>query len=99
MDAAGLRPESEQAKIRDEVNRAAGAGGGILAGAAGNDPLSKSLETNEDVLRQDPRNGLGTLAQDTGGLLFDSTQQSPPGLRSHRKRSPQLLYARLHAIE
>ncbi len=69
----GLRPESEQAKIRDEVNRAAGAGGGILAGAAGNNPLSKSLETNEDVLRQDPRYGLGTLAQDTGGLLFDSS--------------------------
>jgi VWFA-related protein len=73
MDAKGLRPESEQAKIRDEVNRAAGAGGGILAGAAGNNPLSKSLETNEDVLRQDPRYGLGTLAQDTGGLLFDSS--------------------------
>lgn len=79
MDAKGLRAESEQAKIRDQVNRTAGAGGGILAGATGNTPLSKSLENNEDVLRQDPRTGLGTLAQDTGGQFFDSTNNLRQG--------------------
>ena len=74
MDAAGLRAESPQAEIRDEVNRTAAGGGGILrSGGGGSTPLSKSLEKNEDVLRQDPRSGLSTLALDTGGLLFDST--------------------------
>jgi VWFA-related protein len=81
MDAVGLRAESEQATIRDEVNRAAGGGGGILGGSSGNGngPLSKTLEKNEDVLRQDPHYGLGTLAQDTGGLFFDSTNNLRQG--------------------
>jgi VWFA-related protein len=81
MDAAGLRAESEQAKIRDQVNRAAGGGGGILSGGsgAGSAPLSKALEKNEDVLRQDPHAGLGTLAQDTGGLVFDNTNNLRQG--------------------
>ncbi len=74
MDAAGLRGESEQAKIRDEVNRAAGGGTGIQgSNARSSDPLSKALERNEDVLRQDPHNALGTLAHDTGAVIFDST--------------------------
>lgn len=80
MDAAGLRAESEQAKIRDQVNAAGGAGGGILsAGGGGGEPLSKALEKNEDVLRQDPHNGLAGLAQDTGGLLFENTNNLRQG--------------------
>jgi VWFA-related protein len=80
MDAAGLRAESEQGKIRDQVNSAGGAGGGILAGAGGGaDPLSKALEDNEYVLRQDPHNGLGTLAQATGGLIFENTNNLRQG--------------------
>jgi hypothetical protein len=79
MDAAGLRAESEQAKIRDEVNRAAGGGTGIQGSSGGNDPLSKALERNEDVLRQDPHNALGTLSQDTGGLMFDNTNSLRQG--------------------
>ena len=79
MDAAGLRAESEQGKIRDQVNRAAGGGGGVLSHATGDAPLSKAMEKNEDVLRQDPHSGLGTLAQDTGGLLFDSTNNLRQG--------------------
>ena len=81
MDAKGLRAESEQAKIRDQVNQMAAGGGGILGGGAGssNDPLSKTLENNEDVLRQDPQNGLGTLAQGTGGVLFDNTNNLRQG--------------------
>lgn len=79
MDAAGLRAESEQGKIRDQVNTAAGGGGGVLSRASGNAPLSKAMEKNEDVLRQDPHSGLGTLAQDTGGLLFDSTNNLRQG--------------------
>jgi VWFA-related protein len=80
MDAAGLRAESEQASIRDQVNRAGAGGGGILGGGKiGDGPLSKSLENNEDVLRMDPRNGLLGLARDTGGAAFDSTNSLRAG--------------------
>jgi VWFA-related protein len=80
MDAAGLRAESEQAKIRDQVNRAAGGGTGIQGSSGGSsDPLSKALENNEDVLRQDPHNALATLSQDTGGLMFDNTNNLRQG--------------------
>lgn len=80
MDAAGLRAESEQAKIRDKVNQAASYGiNTAYSGAGGGDPLTKGLETNEDVLRQDPSSGLGQLAQDTGGLFFDSTNNLRQG--------------------
>jgi hypothetical protein len=74
MDAAGLRAVSEQAQIRDQVNQAGASGGGILGGGkTGGGALTKSLENNEDVLQQDPRNGLGALAQGTGGVAFDNT--------------------------
>lgn len=74
MDAAGLRAESELAKTRDKVNQAAGFGiNTAYSAAGGGDPLTKNLEANEDVLRQDPHSGLGQLAQDTGGVLFEST--------------------------
>ena len=96
MDAAGLRAESEQAKIRDQVNEAGGSGGGLLSVRGSDAPLSKSLENNEDVLRQDPHNGLGTLAQDTGGLLFENTNNLQQGFDRDRERSAQLLSRRLH---
>jgi len=74
MDAAGLRAESEQHKIAEQVNKAGAGGGGILGGGkTGNGALSQSLENNEDVLRQDPRNSLSGLARDTGGTAFDNT--------------------------
>jgi VWFA-related protein len=80
MDAAGLRAESEQAKIRDEVNKAAGTGiNTSYASGRTNAPLTKSLENNEDVLRQDPHTGLGELTQDTGGLLFEHTNNLRQG--------------------
>jgi VWFA-related protein len=74
MDAAGLRAESQQAITRDKVNQAAGFGiNTAYANAAGNEPLTKGLEENENVLRSDPHSGLGQLAQDTGGVLFENT--------------------------
>jgi VWFA-related protein len=80
MDAVGLRAESEQASIRDQVNKAGAGGAGILGGGkTGDGPLSKSLEYNEDVLRQDPRNGLLGLAKDTGGAAFDNTNNLRTG--------------------
>lgn len=80
MDAVGLRAESDQAKIRDQVNKAGAGGGGVLGGGkVGGGALSQTLENNEDVLRQDPRNGLSTLAHDTGGTAFDSTNNLRAG--------------------
>ena len=80
MDAAGLRAESDQAKIRDQVNSMGAGGAGILGGGkVGGGALSQSLEYNEDVLRQDPRNGLSGLARDTGGVAFDNTNNLRQG--------------------
>ncbi len=79
MDAAGLRAESEQAKIRDQVNAAGAGGGGILASSNSGGPLSQALEKNEDVLRQDPHNGLAGLAESTGGLMFENTNNLRQG--------------------
>jgi VWFA-related protein len=82
MDAAGLRAESEQAKIRDRVNQAAGFGIDTAyssSGSSASEPLTKGLETNEAVLRQDPHNGLGLLSQETGGLLFENTNNLRQG--------------------
>ena len=75
MDAAGLRAESEQGKIRDEVNQAGKRGLTSYASSPGpvEAPLSKALEKNEDVLRQDAHTGLGDLASGTGGQLFENT--------------------------
>jgi VWFA-related protein len=84
MDAAGLRPESEQAKIRDQVNAAGKRGLTSYASTPrretnSNEPLTEALERNEDVLRQDPHTGLGELAQGTGGLIFDNTNNLRTG--------------------
>lgn len=81
MDAAGLRAASEQEKIRDEVNSSArrGINTGYTARGADDGPLTRALESNEDVLRQDPHTSLGELAQGTGGLAFDNTNNLRQG--------------------
>jgi VWFA-related protein len=80
MDAAGLRGESKQAEMRDLVNAAGSRGiNTAYSNAGGDDPLTKAMEKNEAVLRQDPHTGLGQLAQDTGGLLFDNTNNLRQG--------------------
>jgi VWFA-related protein len=80
MDAAGLRGLSEQAKIRDEVNQAGARGiNSAYASPSGDDPLTKDLEKNEEVLRRDPHTGLGELAEETGGVLFDNTNNLRQG--------------------
>jgi len=81
MDAAGLRAESEQAKIRDQVNAAGNRNLNNRRWNAGssNEPMTKALEQNEDVLRQDPHTGLGQLAQSTGGQIFENTNSLKQG--------------------
>ena len=82
MDAAGLRAESDQARIRDSVNAAAGfAINGGFAGGGGGGAFTKELEANEYNLRSDPAYGLGTLATDTGGVLFNRSNNLAEGFR------------------
>lgn len=83
IDAAGLRIQSGTAEAAKELNALAGAGlarqnaGGPGSGG----PYMRSLERNEDLLRFDPRSGLGTLADQTGGFLIHDTNDLVAGLR------------------
>lgn len=84
IDAAGLRIESGTAEAAREINsiaagRMAQQGRGSDRGANG--PYTRALERNEDVLRFDPRSGLGSLADETGGFLIHDTNDLVAGLR------------------
>lgn len=86
VDAAGLRTVSaadearrELAGIVEEIRQGAqGAAGGTGAPSR---PMTKALERNEDMLRFDPRSGLGALARETGGFLVSDTNDIARSLR------------------
>ncbi|HET6977060.1 MAG TPA: VWA domain-containing protein [Pyrinomonadaceae bacterium] len=84
IDAAGLRVESGTVEAARELNSIAGAalatqGRGSERGSNG--PYLRGLERNEDLLRFDPRSGLGMLSDQTGGFLITSTNDLSAGLR------------------
>lgn len=82
IDAAGLRIESGTAEAARELNSLAARRmqqTGRSTDASG--PYLKALERNEDLLRLDPRSGLGTLATETGGFLIHDTNDLTSGLR------------------
>lgn len=84
IDAAGLRIQSGTAEAARELNSIAAAG--MAQQGRGNDrgvsgPLTRSLERNEDLLRFDPRSGLGSLSDQTGGFLIHDTNDLVAGLR------------------
>jgi len=84
IDAAGLRIQSGTAEAARELNSIAAAG--MAQQGRGNDrgvsgPLSRSLERNEDLLHFDPRSGLGSLSDQTGGFLIHDTNDLVSGLR------------------
>jgi len=84
IDSAGLRIESGTAEAAREINSLASRR--MQQTARGNDtitsaPYSKALERNEDLLRLDPRSGLGQLADETGGFLIHDTNDLKAGLR------------------
>ena len=84
IDSAGLRIESGTAQARDEINSLASRR--MQQTARGNDsitsgPYTKALERNEDLLRLDPRSGLGQLADQTGGFLIHDTNDLKAGLQ------------------
>jgi VWFA-related protein len=79
IDAAGLRTDSDQRRIANEVNAAAGAGiDTSYAVDGGGGAMTRVLESNEFMLRSDPQTGLGQLAQGTGGLMFSNTNNLRP---------------------
>ncbi|HEV8429758.1 MAG TPA: VWA domain-containing protein [Pyrinomonadaceae bacterium] len=84
IDAAGLRTESGTAESARELNsivaqRIGQQGRGSDRGSSG--PYMKSLERNEELLRFDPRSGLGQLADQTGGFLIHDTNDLANGVR------------------
>jgi VWFA-related protein len=84
IDAAGLRTEAGTTEAARELNSIAGAamaqqGRGSERGANG--PYLRALERNEDLLRFDPRSGLGLLSDQTGGFLIHDTNDLTAGLR------------------
>lgn len=84
IDAAGLRTESGTAEAARELNSLAAArmaqqGRGNDRGSTG--PYLRSLERNEDLLRFDPRSGLGSLSDQTGGFLIHDTNDLAAGMR------------------
>ena len=84
IDAAGLRIESGTAEAAREINslmsrRMQQMGSRNDNGTSG--PYTKALEKNEDLLRLDPRSGLGELADETGGFLIHDTNDLTSGLR------------------
>jgi VWFA-related protein len=83
IDAAGLRIESGTAEAARELNSLAAKRMqqvGRSTDSAGG-PYMKALEKNEDILRLDPRSGLGALANQTGGFLIHDTNDLTAGLR------------------
>ncbi len=84
IDSAGLRIESGTAEAAREINSLASRR--MQQTARGDDrgtqgPYTKALERNEDLLRLDPRSGLGQLADQTGGFLIHDTNDLVAGLR------------------
>jgi hypothetical protein len=72
IDAAGLRVHSKDAETRRAV-RGMGNMGVTLTPDGSNASSLRVLESNEDVLRKDPRTSLTMLAEQTGGFLVDNT--------------------------
>ena len=84
IDAAGLRAESNTTEAARELNSIASAR--MNQQARGNDrgssgPYMRALERNEDLLRFDPRSGLGMLSDQTGGFLIHDTNDLTGGVR------------------
>jgi VWFA-related protein len=84
IDAAGLRTQSGAAESAKELNSLAAqrlGQQGRGTDRVGGGPYMKALERNEELLRFDPRSGLGSLADQTGGFLIHDSNDLSNGLR------------------
>lgn len=80
IDAAGLRAHSSTAETARNI-QALGARSLGEAPRLDSSAWSQDLEINEDVLRQDPAVSLRMLAERTGGVLINNTNDLEQGLR------------------
>jgi VWFA-related protein len=79
VDASGLRAESTQRAVRNQIHAAGERGFETgYSGEISGGPLGAGVEAIESGLRSDPHWGLGQLAEDTGGLLLDNTNNFKP---------------------
>ncbi|HEU4387588.1 MAG TPA: VWA domain-containing protein, partial [Blastocatellia bacterium] len=83
IDAQGLRIGSAQRAIGNDISSRSNARMTQLDTGTDNvqGPMTKGLERNETVLRQDPRTGLGLLSEQTGGFLIADTNDLKGGIR------------------
>ena len=83
IDASGLRVESGTQEAKKELDSLVAGRMQQQADPKRNPsgPLTRDLEKNEDLLRYDPRSGLGTLADETGGFLIHDTNDLSGALR------------------
>jgi VWFA-related protein len=84
IESGGLRVQSGTEEATREINSIASRRMQQSARAGDtmtSEPYTKALERNEDLLRLDPRSGLGTLADETGGFLIHDTNDLRAGLR------------------
>lgn len=83
IDAGGLRIESGTTEAARELNSLAASRMNQAARStdSASGPYLKALEKNEYLLRLDPRSGLGSLANETGGFLIHDTNDLTSGLR------------------
>lgn len=78
VDAAGLRVQSEEAKVGREVGVAGGKGLGDETRGEG--AWTKELEKQSELLSSRPSAVLGRLAKETGGFLLENTNNLAAGV-------------------
>ena len=77
VDAAGLRVHSDQASTSYAIAQYGAQGVGDVPRG---DKYLQSLEDNERSLKQDPAVSLGILAEQTGGLIVNNTNDLESGI-------------------
>lgn len=91
IDAAGLRVHSEEAAAKRSIDVAGSQGVGDIDRDA-NQPFTRELERQEQVLSSRPAAAMGRLANETGGFLLDNTNNLAAGVaRMEQERSSYYL--------
>jgi VWFA-related protein len=92
IDAAGLRVQSEEAKVGRNIAVAGAQGVGDSERSAG--AWTKDLERQEQILSSRAGAVLGRLARETGGFLLDNTNNLAAGVaRMQQERTTYYLLA------
>ena len=88
VDAAGLRVHSDQATTAQAVQEYGAMGVGDVERRG---KFMNELEDNEKALTKDPAVSLGILADQTGGILINNTNDLRERRRPHQPGPAQLL--------